>query len=121
MSTLTELRDVVTQTTVEYDWKKYERYGKEFLRNAKRIGSWYGDKVLEHQEKINGVAKKLREKKISASSAKRVIARHKSSMKNYLQAAGEAMKWEVANRYWDATEDLLNFLMLLASKVIVAL
>lgn len=121
MSTLSELMKVVEKTTVEYDWKKYERMGEEFLKEAARIGAEYGDMVVEHQKKINKVAEKLREGKILPSSARRSIARHKISIKMYLEAAGEALKWELAEAYWKATDDLLNFITLIASQVIKAL
>lgn len=121
MSTVSELKNVVVETTLEYDWKKYERLGRAFLKSASSIGKFYGEKVVLHQVKINEIANKLREGKIRASSARRAIARHKVSIKTYLNAAGEAMKWETAESYWESVDDLINFLLLIASAVIKAL
>ncbi len=109
------------QIKAEFDLDQYGAIAKKFLNQAKRHGKEFATKVVDHQQKIAIITRKVQFGQISASSGKRAVRNYQRAIKSYMETMEKAIKWEQANAYWEATGSLLGWLGTLASVLVKAL
>ncbi len=105
----------------EFDLKKYEAIAKKFLNQAKRHGKEFATKIVDHQQKIAEITRKVQFGKLSASSGQRAVRNYQRAIKAYMETMEKAIKWDQANAYWEATGSLLGWLGILSSVLVTVL
>lgn len=115
---LRDLKAGVKAEGVQFDWGKYQGLADEFLQEAKTLSKVAAEKIVEHQQKMMAVVTRVQRGELPPVVATRTTARYQRAIQSTIEKLGEQLQWEAARRWWTATDDLIQFIGLVASAVI---
>lgn len=112
----TELGD--SELKLRPDWGAIKSIYKDFVAEAAKVSKEAALAVLKHQGNINDTIQKAKSGELDGTAARRAKSRDEAAIQNYFAGVKENLNWGVADSYKEATDQLLNWALVLGSKLI---
>lgn len=95
---------------ISFDLDKYKEMGLALKEEAKKYSKEAANSVVEYETKTLDLIRKMQGGLISKADARVAILRYQRATIIALAAAKEKMQWSIARKYWQAGQDLIDFI-----------